>query len=111
MGFRPYKNSATQGQINRVAIISDFERVDPDPDQLTLLKRKVDLFDQLEASDNPSWVDAVAAIENSYYQRMFQGGNFDRLRFRYHVYGFDNETLAAVFADLDTALPDPEEDP
>lgn len=105
MGNRPYKNSGTQGQINRVAIISDFERVDPDPDQLTLLKRKVDEFDQLEVSDETAWSDAVAAISNSYYRRMFQGGTFDRLRFRYQVYGFDNETLEVVFTELDTALP------
>jgi|SRR5688572_22821961 len=105
MGNRPYKASATQGQINRVAIISDFERIDPAPDQLTLLKRKVDEFDQLEVSDESAWSDAVAAIANSYYRRMFQGGNMDRLRFRYLVYGFDAETLAVVFTELDTALP------
>lgn len=105
MGNRPYKASGTQGQINRVAIISDFERVDPAPDNLTLLKRKVDEFDQLETSDESAWSDAVAAISNSYYRRMFQGGNMDRLRFRYLVYGFDDETIETVLLELDTALP------
>jgi hypothetical protein len=105
MGNRPYRASATQGQINRVAIISDFERIDPAPDNLTLLKRKVDEFDQLEVSDESAWSDAVAAIANSYYRRMFQGGIFDRLRFRYLVYGFDDETMATVQSELDAALP------
>lgn len=107
MGNRPFKPafSSTATEIRKVAIISQFERIDPSPDQLTLLKRKVDEFDQLETSDEPAWSDAVAAISNSYYRRMFQGGQFDRLRFRYHVYGFDDETLAVVFTELDTAFP------
>lgn len=105
MGNRPYKASGTQGQINRVAIISDFEKVDPSPDQLTLLKRKVNQFDELEVSGHAVWAVAVAAIANSKYRRMFQGGKADRLRYRYLVYGWDDATLLVVFTELDTALP------
>jgi hypothetical protein len=107
MGNRPVRPAwqSTSTHIRKVAKISQFERIDPAPDNLTLLKRKVDEFDQLEVSDNTAWSDAVAAISNSYYRRMFQGGIFDRLRFRYLVYGFDDETMATVQSELDAALP------
>lgn len=105
MGFRPYKNSGTQGQINRVAIISDFERIDPDPDNLTLLKRKVDEFDVLETDDPGAWETAVAAITSDNFRKMFEGGNMDRLRYRYQVYGWDRATIESALDDLSTALP------
>lgn len=107
MGNRPVRPAwqSTPTHIRKVAKISQFERIAPAPDQLTLLKRKVDEYDQLEVSDETAWSDAVAAIANSYYRRMFQGGNADRLRFRYLVYGFDLETLETVFTELDTAFP------
>lgn len=106
MSFRPSKPAfcAKQGEINRVAIISQFEQVDPNPDQLTLLKRKVKQFDDLEVSNNAAWLSKLAAISRPEYRKMFQGGNNDRLRFRYLVYGWDDETLALVLADLTTAF-------
>jgi hypothetical protein len=105
MGTRPAKPAATakQGEINRVAIISDFERIDPAPDELTLLKRSVDAFDVLEVDDFSAWELAVADVDTK-YQRMFQGGQMDRLRFRYYVYGLDNDTIEALRTNLDDAL-------
>lgn len=107
MGNRPLKPafSSTATEINKVAIISQFEIADPAPDQLTLLKRKVKQFDDLEVSGHAAWAVAVAAIANSKYRRMFQGGNADRLRYRYLVYGWDDATLLVVLMELDTALP------
>lgn len=107
MGNRPVKPgwATTATRVRKVAKISQFERVDPSPDQLTLLKRKVDEFDQLETSDESAWSDAIAAIDTSTYRKMFQGGNMDRLRFRYQVYGWDSDTLENVLLELDTALP------
>jgi hypothetical protein len=106
MGTRPAKPAATakQGEINRVAIISDFERIDPAPDELTLLKRSVDTFDTLEVDNNIAWVLLVALVD-SRYQRMFQGGQMDRLRFRYYVYGLDNTTISALLVNLEDVLP------
>ena len=105
MATRPAKpaNKATQGEVNRVAIISDFERIDPAPDELTLLKRSVDAFDVLETDDNAAWTTAVADVDTR-YRRMFQGGNMDRLRYRYYVYGLDDSTISSALADLESAL-------
>ncbi len=104
MGNRPFKATATSVQINKVAKISQFEQIDPLPDTLTLLKRKVKQFDDLEVSDNASWLTKIDAITSPAFGRMFQGGNADRLRYRYHVYGFDRATLLLVLADLTTAF-------
>lgn len=67
---------------------------------LAKLKRLVDDFDKLEVANNALWVTRVTAITNAFYERMFQGSNADRRRFRYMVYGWDNSTLAVVYADL-----------
>lgn len=104
MGFRPSKHRATAAEINRVAIISPYELVDSDPDQLTLLKRLVNDFDELEVSDNAAWVIKVAAVTSDNYRKIFQGGTFDRLRFRYLAYGWDDATLVEVFDDLTDAF-------
>jgi hypothetical protein len=86
-------SSATQAEVNRVAIISDSELAETDPTELCLLKRKVNDFDELEVSDNPAWVLAVAAITNANY------------RFRYSVYGWEDARITIVLGDLTTALP------
>jgi hypothetical protein len=98
-------SSATQAEVNRVAIISDSELAETDPTELCLLKRKVNDFDELEVSDNPAWVLAVAAITNANYRKMFQASNHDRLRFRYSVYGWEDARITIVLGDLTTALP------
>lgn len=95
---------ATGTEIRRVAIISQQEIVDPAPDQLCLLKRKVKQFDDLEVSNNGQWVTKVAAITDPRFRRMFQGGNTDRQRFRFQVYGWDDDTQAAVLTGLTTAF-------
>lgn len=106
MGNRPRKSAAvsTVTDINLVAKISQFEQIDPFPDTLTLLKRKVKAFDDLEVSGHASWVTKVAAIVNGDFRKMFQGGNADRLRYRYLVYGWDRATLILVLADLTNAF-------
>ncbi len=81
------------------------EVVDPDaPTQLELLKRVVYEFDQLEVSDPSAWADAVAAIATDDYKRLFSPGNFDRLRYRYLVYGFDDVRLELVYDELVDAI-------
>ncbi len=104
MGNRAIRPSRTSTVNRRVAKISDFEQIDPLPDTLTLLKRKVKQFDDLEVSDNVAWVTKVDAITSPAFGKMFQGGNADRLRYRYLVYGFDRATLLLVLADLTTAF-------
>lgn len=106
MGNRANKpaSSATCTEINKVAIISSFERVDPNPDNLTLLKRKVEEFDQLKISSEEDWEDAVELVDDR-YKLLFQGGNFDQLRFRYHVYGLDEASVEHILDHLTTALP------
>lgn len=105
MGTRPNRATHDQTNVNRVAIISDFEQIDPTPDTLTLLKRKVKAYDDLEVTNSVLWAIAVGAIPSSSYRRMFQGGNADRLRFRYLVYGWDRATLLLVLADLTVGIP------
>lgn len=109
MGTRPTRpgssHKVNSTEIRRIAKISQFERVDPSPDNLTLLKRKVDEFDVLETDDPPEWETAVGAISDENYRKLFQGGNMDRLRFRYQAYGWDNATIERMLTDLTTALP------
>lgn len=107
MGNRPKKTAAigTTVEINKVAKISQFEQIDPAPDTLTLLKRKVKAYDDLEVTNSAAWAIAVGSIPNSQFRRMFQGGNADRLRYRYHVYGWDRATLLLVLADLTVGIP------
>ncbi len=97
--------SATQAEINRVAIISASELADSTPTELCLLKRKVKNFDDLEVSGHAAWVVAVAAITNATFRKMFHASNHDRLRFRYSVYGWEDSRITAVLADLVLALP------
>jgi hypothetical protein len=103
---RPNKTASTASawEILRVAVISDFDRVDPAPDQLCLLKRQVDLFDQLEVADVVAWAAAVALIQDPRARKMFEGGNMDRLRARYGVYGWELSLIEATTTDLETAL-------
>lgn len=98
-------SSATQAEINRVAIISASELAETDPTELCLLKRKVKDFDDLEISDSVAWAAAVAAITNPQYRKMFQASNHDRLRYRYSVYGWEDSRITIVLDDLATALP------
>ncbi len=67
---------------------------------LLKLKRLIQDFDDLEVSRNASWVTRVAAISSSIHKRMFQGGSMDRRRARYMVYGWGEQTLLTVYADL-----------
>ena len=78
--------------------------VDSGPTTAGLLKRVVYDFDQLEKSSPSVWATKVSAITTVTYRRLFQGGNMDRLRFRYQVYGYDDERLAVVYAELVAAL-------
>jgi len=113
MSKRPNKSAsrATADEIRRVAVISDFDRVDPAPDQLCLLKRTVDAFDTLEVDDNAAWADAVEDIadipniNNAAVSRMFQGGNMDRLRARYLVYGWELALIESTNESLEALLP------
>jgi lysophospholipase L1-like esterase len=77
--------------------------VDP-IDTLLLTKRLVYSFDQLEKTNPTEWADKVAAIDTDSYKRLFQAGNFDRLRFRYAVYGYSAEELEVVYNELVTAF-------
>lgn len=74
------------------------------PDTLGLVKQIVYDFDQLEKSSPSTWTTKVAAIIPATYRKLFQGGNMDRLRYRYSVYGFDKNALAAVYSALVTAF-------
>ena len=86
--------------------ISDQELEESDPTPLVLLKRLVNDFDLLEVSDEVAWETAVAAITTEEYQRMFlRGSNFDRERYRYLVYGYEDSRLSAAFDELDAAFP------
>ncbi len=78
--------------------------VDSGPNTLSLLKRIVYDFDQLEKADAVTWALKVAAITTESNRKIFQAGNMDRLRYRYSVYGFDNARLASVYAELVAAL-------
>lgn len=104
MGFRPSRGGARFGHSRRAAVITDQELADTDPDPLTLLKRLVNDFDELEVSDPTAWETAVAAIVTDVYKKLFEGGNLDRLRFRYAVYGYDADRLEVVYNELETAL-------
>lgn len=73
-------------------------------DTLLLTKRLVYSFDQLEKTNPDEWADKVAAIATDAYQRIFQPGNFDRLRFRYAVYGYSAQELEVVYNELVTAF-------
>jgi hypothetical protein len=72
-------------------------------DQTLLLKRLVHDFDLLEVSNNSLWVTHVAAISTAAYRRLFQGGNMDRLRYRYYIYGLSDANQAAIYAELVSA--------
>lgn len=85
--------------------ISDQELEETSPTPLVLLKRLVNDFDLLEVSDNVAWAAAVDAITTEEYQRMFTGSNFDRERYRYLVYGYEDSRLSAAFDELDAAFP------
>ena len=85
--------------------ISDQELEETDPTPLVLLKRLVNDFDLLEVSDPVAWAVAVDAITTEEYQRMFTGSNFDRERYRYLVYGYEDSRLSAAFDELDAAFP------
>lgn len=104
--FHPHKPAwkATPDEVNRVAVISQQELADPNPDLLCLIKRVVNDFDELEDSDPVDWALRVAAITNPLYEKMFQGSNFDRIRYRYTVYGWSYERLQVVYDDLTAAF-------
>jgi hypothetical protein len=106
MTFRPNKPAevATPDEIRRCAVISQEEIADPTPDSLCLLKRKVKQFDDLEVSNHGQWVTKVAAISNPRYRTMFQGGNMDRIRYRYAVYGWGKSTIDVVLTGLTAAF-------
>jgi hypothetical protein len=77
---------------------------DPGVDTLLLTKRIVYEFDQLEQEDPVSWTDKVSAITTESYRKMFQGGNMDRLRYRYTVYGYSADRLEVVYNELVAAF-------
>lgn len=81
--------------LNRVTKITAEDTAVAMPDTLTQVKREVNVLDLLEVSDNPSWVTKVAALP-VLYRKMFQGSSFDRIRYRYHVYGYQSNLLNEV---------------
>lgn len=104
--FHPNKPAwkATADEVRRVAVISQQELADTDPDLLCLVKRIVNDFDELEASDPVEWANRVDAITNDDYKKLFQASNFDRMRYRYSVYGFNYDLLQIVHDDLEAAF-------
>lgn len=103
MTFHPNKARTDAIGVNRVVEISQFDRVDPNPDQLCLLKRLVDQYDVLRAANPAAFATAVGLV-NARYRRMFTGSNLDQYRFRYLVYGSDEDTQANVYTTLYTAI-------
>ena len=102
MAIRPTRAAGrlTATQINRVAKISQFDVSNPSPDLLTLIKRELDTLDQLEVADNPTFVSRKALITDERVRRAIYGGNCDRLRYRYFLYGLDTATLQTVLTQL-----------
>lgn len=84
---------AVMAQLFHDAIAAIKDNADP----LLYLKQLVYDFDQLEQSKPVDWAARVAAIVNPDYRRLF---TLDRIRYRYAVYGWPNETLTVVYNDL-----------
>lgn len=74
------------------------------PDTLVLLKRRIEVFDQLEVSNNASWVTRINTITNAKYKQLFQGQRLGmtRLRYRHRFYGLEkfilNDCLTVLLA-------------
>lgn len=85
--------------VNRVAKIGGVDSAETNPDTLTQVKREVAVMDALEISDNATWVTKVAALPAK-YKKMFEVGNFGRLRYRYYVYGWQIAYLSDLLSYL-----------
>lgn len=86
-------------EVNRVAKINAQYYQDLDPDILTLLKREVDAFDQLEVSDNATWLNRVAALSPK-YRKLFEAGTYNRTRYRHHAYGWQVSILQEMLSQM-----------
>jgi hypothetical protein len=56
-------------------------------------------MDLLEVSDNPTWITRVASL-SAQSREMFSLGAYDRLRYRYFVYGLDTQTIQQILGEL-----------
>lgn len=97
----PQRLTATE--VNRVVLFTARDAIVASPDTLTLLKRQVNEYDLLEVSDHSAWEDAVALV-NEDWRHMFHPSRFDRLRFRYMVYGWQKSVLLTIIANLEDSL-------
>lgn len=110
MSFHPYKPAcnANSVAVNRVAKLHprDSQDSSTQADTLTLIKRKVDALDQLEVSNNASWVTKVTSFTDARIKQMFFGTGTDtsRLRWRYYVYGLDRAYLLTVLTALSAVI-------
>ena len=102
-----YQGDPTAAQVNRIAKLSEWEAVDPNPTTLTLLKRLVNDMDLLEVSDAEAWVTAVSALTSDTALSLFQGtraSQMARLRCRYAVYGYETDRQLALIDEIDAVV-------
>jgi hypothetical protein len=99
----PNKPKPSSAGYKRVVNISATDLVDPNPDLLTSLKRAVHEVDLLQVSDPVAWAalfDRLPAL----WQPLFKTSILDRDRFRYAVYGWNQDLKQDAYTAVSIAL-------